>query len=137
MPPLRHRLRRHWQSFREGVPGHRFQDHYHQRQAERRHALWRWLRLGLGFIVMAAGVFFLPAPGPGMLILLVGGRLVAQESLTAARLFDWAEVRLGSAADRGRRAWGRASTAVRVAVVAGAAVVGGGVAYAGYVLVAR
>ncbi len=54
---------------------------------------------------MAAGLFFLPAPGPGFLILFAGAALLAEESLTAARALDWTEVRLRRLAKWGRRAW--------------------------------
>jgi len=34
----------------------------------------------------------LVAPGPGILVLIAGGALVAEESLPVARFLDWAEV---------------------------------------------
>ena len=43
---------------------------------------------------MGAGIFFMLAPGPGVLIFLIGALLVAEESLTIARLMDGADLRL-------------------------------------------
>jgi hypothetical protein len=43
---------------------------------------------------MGAGLFFLLAPGPGLLIFLIGALLVAEESRTIARLLDGADLRL-------------------------------------------
>jgi hypothetical protein len=43
---------------------------------------------------MGVGLFFLLAPGPSVLIFLVGATLVAEESRTVARLLDGADLRL-------------------------------------------
>jgi hypothetical protein len=47
-----------------------------------------------GAVLIAAGLFMLIAPGPGILVLLVGCALVAEESHYMARFLDWAEVRI-------------------------------------------
>jgi hypothetical protein len=61
-------------------------------------------------LILAAGIFFLPAPGPGTVIVVIGGALVAQESFWAAWALDWAELRLRALYQRGIRAWKRASS---------------------------
>ena len=114
---------------REGEPGRRFQDHYHQRQQGGPRKLRRWLFLGGGTVVILAGLFFLPAPGPGFLILFLGGGLVAQESLIAARALDWTEVRVRAVGSWALRTWQRASMPARAAIVVVAIA---GVGAAGY-----
>jgi len=53
------------------------------------------------------------APGPGILIFLVGALLVAEESLAAARLMDGADLRLRRLAAWGLTRWRRASGRVK------------------------
>ena len=126
------KLRKGWQSLRRGEPGSRFQDHFHRRQESGGGRLRKWLYLGGGTLVILAGLFFLPAPGPGFLILLVGGGLIAQESLLAARALDWIEVRLRAVVQAALRIWKGASTPVRVLIVILAAAVVGGAAYGAF-----
>lgn len=97
-------LKQRWHQFAEAPPGRRFEAHFERRQRTRprgRHQ--KILAIGGGVLVMGAGLFFLLAPGPGVLVFLVGALLVAEESRTAARLLDGADL-------RGRRlaAWGLA-----------------------------
>ena len=47
-----------------------------------------------GAALIAAGLFMLVAPGPGILVLVAGCALVAEESHYMARFLDWAEVRI-------------------------------------------
>jgi hypothetical protein len=47
-----------------------------------------------GSALIAAGLFMLVAPGPGLLVLVLGGALIAEESAPMARLLDAAEVRI-------------------------------------------
>ncbi|MEZ5460250.1 PGPGW domain-containing protein [Dokdonella sp.] len=47
---------------------------------------------GLGVLIMLAGVAMLVLPGPGILALILGAVLVAEESLFAARLLDRLDV---------------------------------------------
>jgi hypothetical protein len=86
------------------------------------------LFIGGGILVVLAGVFFLPAPGPGMVIIVFGAGMIAQESLFVAKFMDWSEVRgralLGTALAR----WRRMPAAARGFVAA--VLVGGLVAFA-------
>jgi hypothetical protein len=43
-------------------------------------------------VLIAAGLFMLVAPGPGIVVLIVGCALVAEESQYMARFLDCAEV---------------------------------------------
>jgi len=47
-----------------------------------------------GALLIAAGLFMLVAPGPGILVLVIGCALVAGESQPIARFLDAAEVRI-------------------------------------------
>jgi hypothetical protein len=76
--------------FARSPPGRRFQD-LHDRRAPCS-ALKRWGRLVGGVLLCLAGLVMLVAPGPGILILLIGGALMAQESVAVARFLDRAEV---------------------------------------------
>lgn len=88
------RLKRRWARLRDDPAGERFQRRYDRRHAEGTTALRRWGYIGLGVVVVAAGIFFLPAPGPGMVIIALGAGLIAQESRTAARGLDRTELRI-------------------------------------------
>jgi hypothetical protein len=75
-------------------PGRRFQNLFQRHHRPGRNVLARILALLGGTLVLAAGVFFLFAPGPGVLVLLLGAGLIARESEAAARLLDRVEVRI-------------------------------------------
>ena len=47
-----------------------------------------------GALLIAVGLFMLVAPGPGILVLLVGCAMVAGESQPMARFLDATEVRI-------------------------------------------
>ena len=88
-------LKHRWHLFAAVPPGQRFQAHFQRRQQTRPRELHRKiLAIGGGILIMGAGIFFMLAPGPGVLIFLIGALLVAEESLAAARLMDRADLRL-------------------------------------------
>lgn len=119
---------------REDEPGERFQEHFRRRREGGRSAIRRWLYLGGGTVIVLAGIFFLPAPGPGFVIIFLGGGLLAQESLAAAKALDWTELRLRAVASWGLRIWKRSSTPVRGVIVIVALAVAGATAYGAYML---
>ena len=90
---LRH-LKQSWQRFRSGLPGRRFQQQFRLRQRFRSGAARKVFFISAGILLAAVGVFLLFVPGPGIIILLVGAVLVAQQSSLAARAFDRIEIRL-------------------------------------------
>lgn len=126
------RLKESWHDLKRGAPGERFQEHYRQRQKGGGSGWRKPLFIGGGILVMAAGLFFLPAPGPGFLILFVGGGLLAQESLIAARALDWTEVRLRTLAAWGLRVWKRSPLPVKILLVIVGLGLAAGAAYLGY-----
>ena len=101
------RIRKSWKDIREGKPGRRFRDHYETMHRGGPHPVRRVLVLVLGVAVTAAGVFLLPAPGPGTLVLVFGVGLIGQESVHAARLLDWLELRLRKLYKWARAVWKR------------------------------
>ena len=90
---LRH-LKQSWQRFQSGLPGRRFQQQFRLRQRFRSGAARKVFFISAGILLAAVGIFLLFVPGPGILILLVGAVLVAQQSSLAARAFDRIEIRL-------------------------------------------
>jgi uncharacterized membrane protein YbaN (DUF454 family) len=89
------RLKQAWREFKRSPPGHRFQDLYERRSRSRRAGAKRALFIGGGLLAVAAGVATFPVPGvPSELIIIIGLAIFAQGSERAARLLDWAELRL-------------------------------------------
>ena len=74
--------------------GERFQQRYREKRKEGKRGPKRALSIIAGAVLIAAGLFMLVAPGPGILVLVVGCALVAEESNTMARFLDWGEVRI-------------------------------------------
>ena len=89
-----------WRRLKESKPGHRFKDHYHQRQQSRSggFSLRAVFIMSLGTLVLLGGVIAVPLPGPGWLIILLGLGMFAGESKLIARFLDRVEVRLRRAA---------------------------------------
>lgn len=107
-------IKQTWRDLRQGAPGGRFRS-YHRRQAGG--SKWRRiLRLAGGIVVVAVGIVALPAPGPGILIVVVGAGLMARESAGVAGALDWAEVRLWRLIAWGGSAWSNAPVAAKVAI---------------------
>jgi len=85
------RLRKGWRELKQGKPGRRFQERYERSPSAR--GARKWATIGIGVLLVLAGIVFLPLPGPGLVIIFVGALLVAEESLSAARLLDWLELK--------------------------------------------
>ena len=101
-------IKRHWRLFSAPPPGKRFRASFDRRRQERPGSFHKKiLAIGTGVIIMGLGLVMLIAPGPGILFLAVGAMLIAQESLSAARTLDWADIRLRRLAVRARNAWWR------------------------------
>ena len=124
-------LKQYWQELKRGKPGKRFQEQ-HKKSHESGGNPWRKVLFLGGALVMVAGIFFLPAPGPGWAIIFIGGGLLAQESKHAAKTLDWVELRLRTVVDWALGIWKRASTPLRAGIVALGLVVAGGAVFAAY-----
>lgn len=79
-----------YDQFKAAAPGERF-----QKLRECRTAQCESCRLAMiagGVLICATGVVLLVLPGPGILLIIVGLTLIAQESQTVARALDGLEV---------------------------------------------
>ena len=114
------RVRASWDRFKRSGPGRRFKDRYDHRQQSGRNGfdLGTLLYVSGGIAVMLAGLFFVPAPGPGWLIFFLGLGLLAGEFLYVARFLDWGAVKSRGLARWAAGPWKRSSTAVRVRICA-------------------
>ena len=101
------KLKQSWHKFRSGESGHRFQKRYYEGLSAGRGPLRKIIALVIGSLVIAIGIFFMPAPGPGLLIVFIGAGMVAEESLPAARALDWAELKLRGVCLPVSRTWHR------------------------------
>jgi uncharacterized protein (TIGR02611 family) len=130
-------IRSYWNELKRGTPGKRFQQQYRKKHA-RGTSIWRKIGfLGGGAIILVAGLFFLPAPGPGWAIIFIGGGLIAQESERAAKVLDWTELRLRAVVEWALDIWKESSTPARAGIVMIGLLVIGGAVYAAYEIFIR
>jgi hypothetical protein len=114
-----------WRRLKADKPGQRFQQEFRRRHSAGRSPIQKALLIVGGLLLMAAGFLFLFIPGPGLLFLFAGGFLIAQQSLVAARMLDWSEIRLRKLLAWSLRAWRSSSPTLKVMlVVAAMAIVG-------------
>jgi Putative transmembrane protein (PGPGW) len=85
------KLRDQWREFRNDAPGTRFARRY-QRHGKVRTWWQIALRLIGAIVAMLAGLVMLITPGPGLLLLVIGAGLLAEESILVARTLDRFEV---------------------------------------------
>jgi hypothetical protein len=83
-----------WEALKSAPPGERFKRRYFSRRELGRRGPKRVLMIVAGSLLIGVGLFMLVAPGPGILVLVLGAALVAEESLPMARFLDWAEIRI-------------------------------------------
>ena len=131
-------LKNYWNELKAGTPGKRFQEQYKKSHAKSGGSpLRKVLFLGGGALVLAAGIFFLPAPGPGWAVIFIGGGLIAQESERGAKVLDWTELRLRAVVDWALRIWKNASIPVRIVIVVLTLAIVGAAAYGAYLLLLK
>ncbi len=113
------RAKENWRRFKQGKPGHRFQDHHHRYQRGYRSRSYLRGLFGIvwGLLVVGVGFVAVPGPGPGWLIILLGLGMIAGESLSFARSVDWVEVRLRQGARLVAGAWAISPIPVKVLIV--------------------
>src|SRR5687768_1168098 len=78
-------LKNYWKELKRGQPGKRFQQQYRKNHQSVSKPVRKVIFIGGGLLIIAAAIFFLPAPGPGWAVIFIGGGLLAQESLPAAK----------------------------------------------------
>jgi len=120
--------KRSWNAVKKGPPGERFVKRYRARESGRSPGA-RVVSIALGAALVVAGTIMLVIPGPGILVIALGGAFLAQEFLWLAKALDFAEVRLRSAVRRGCRFWASSSGPVRIGVISAAGVCAAGGAY--------
>ena len=96
-------LKKRWRALKKSRPGRRFQDRHEQRK--NRSAVWKAFYIVGGTALCLIGIVLMPAPGPGLLVVLVGGAMLAEESLLAARALDWLELKGRALFARAKHAW--------------------------------
>jgi hypothetical protein len=109
-------------------PGRRFQAYHRAAHGPGGNRAVNALLTVAGVALVAVGIVALPAPGPGFLIIAIGGGLIARQSAWVARQLDRAEVALRRLATQSVHAWQQATWLERilfvVVVLAGAIVAG-------------
>jgi len=106
-----------WQRFKADPPGQRFQQQFKRRHAVARALLQRALVVGGGVLLTGVGIFLFFLPGPGVLFVLLGAVLTAQQSITVARGLDWTEIRLRKLLAQSFGACRRFSAALKILLV--------------------
>lgn len=101
--------KRLWAHVQQGHPGRRFQDHYERSVHSRQKStlLIRILKIIGGVVLILIGLVEIFIPGPAFLFLIVGGALLATESLVVARAMDWLELKVRDAWHSVRAWWRR------------------------------
>jgi uncharacterized protein (TIGR02611 family) len=125
-------LKQSWRHLKSGKPGKRFERQYEKRKKSGSSKISRILFVITGVVILAGGIFFLPAPGPGTLIVALGAALIARESLFVARILDWIEVRIRRAVAWGLKTWKGLSLPVKILISALALALLGAFAFAAY-----
>lgn len=110
------RASKHDRASEGALPGRRFEQRYWRRQRSRRSRMARLAWPALGIVIVACGLFLLPAPGPGIPVVLLGLAMVAENFLWVARLLDACEPPLRGAWDAAVTRWRRCSIALRIAL---------------------
>ena len=107
------RMKRSFRALARAQPGSRFQGQYKRQQKDGETSVGRILRIIAGTVIVLVGIFFLPAPGPGFVIIALGGALLAREFKGAAKLLDRLEVRGRKLLVWAKRMWRRRVAANR------------------------
>lgn len=103
-----------------------------RRQRSKRSRMRRMLIVAAGVALVTLGAIMMFAPGPGMLVLLIGAGLLAEESERVARWLDALEVLLRRVVSRIVRRWRGAGRPVRWLIVLCAAILTAGAAMAAW-----
>ena len=98
-------LRDGWRKLVQQEPGLRFEQRYHgcRRPSLPRGTLRRIIMLTIGVMLTVVGILMLVLPGPGLLVMVIGLGILAEESLILARWLDRLELWLSGLWRRIRR----------------------------------
>jgi hypothetical protein len=113
------KLRERFRALAEEPAGSRFSNHYHKVHSRGGRGLpHKVLLIAGGIVVIAIGLVMLPAPGPGIIVIGIGGAMIAQESLAVAKLLDSIEVKGRALFRRLKSAWKKSSPLTRLSAIA-------------------
>lgn len=112
----RRAMQAEWKAFTASVPGERFQDRYHRKRDSDRPTWKKIVSPALGILIVVLGLILLPAPGPGIPVVLFGFALVAEHFLCMARFLDLCEPPIRSMATVFAHRWKHAPPPYRWAV---------------------
>ncbi len=122
----------------DDTPGERFQNHYYKVHASGGNVILRkFVFLAGGLVVLAAGIFFLPAPGPGMVIVAIGAAMIAQESLVVAKWLDAIEVKGRKLLPVIKKKWKQIPGPAKVSAIIALLLCAAGLVYGSYTLIAQ
>lgn len=124
------KIAQQWRAFAHDEPGKRFENQ-HRRMKQGGKPLLVGLAV-VGALLVAAGIFLLFVPGPGLLVAAFGLALLAGISRSLARVLDRAEPVVRRHAARAKAWWSRAALATKLALGALAAAIVAAAGYAAY-----
>jgi len=81
-------LRDQWQRFAALPSGQRFKQRYRKQREKPAGMLRKVVIIAVGLALVVIGLAMLVLPGPGLLVIIMGAALIAEESLVAARALD-------------------------------------------------
>lgn len=81
-------LKKRWRAFMAVPRGQRFQAHHRRTHRADAKPWTRYLAVAAAVVVIALGIVMLVLPGPGLLVMLGGAVLLAEESAFVARALD-------------------------------------------------
>lgn len=115
----------HTYSFGNGPPESigRFLTIYKHRKEAGSIGLKKFVTIAGGLALFLSGVVLLAFPGPGLLLIVAGGTMMAQYSYYVAKGLDKAEAAARRTLHRGARIWDHADTTLRTLIVTAAVVV--------------
>jgi hypothetical protein len=133
---VKERLKKHWEEFKQGQPGRRFQERYQQKLHTRKDRHWSQslLEAVLILVFILIGLILVFIPGPAILFFALAAVLLAHQSLWAARLLDWTEVKLRQLIHWAISWWKRAPAPTRGAIIILGMLGIAGAGYCGYQL---
>jgi hypothetical protein len=110
----------------------RFVRHYQEVQAAGSAGLKKVLTMVGGAALLLAGIVLLAFPGPGILLILAGGTMMAQYSLVAAKALDKVETLVRRIIHRVLEIWHGADRGLKTLMVTAALLVAAAPMIAGY-----
>lgn len=127
-------IKKEWEEFKHARPGRRFEERYWRRKNEEggKLSFRKLAHIVLGLAAMFTGLVLLAAPGPGVLVVVLGLGLLGSEFLFVARFLDWAEPKLRHLFARLKTRWQASSQAARVFAGAVVSIAALSAAYAVY-----